>query len=371
MKKRPSLSLAAWCLCGLLAACGGDSPSTAPPAAAVVVEVSTVEAARIQDVLALDGMVAPSRSVDLMARVAGVLEAVHFKDGDAVRRGQLLFSIEDAGYVEQVKLNQARLDQSRSDYRRQVALLKENASSQASVDVALSNLRQAEANLRLAQISLGYTQIRAPFDGVMGRHLVDAGNYVGATSGGTTLGTAMQISPAYVNAAIGERDALRLREKAVAAGRSAAARERGDVAVRVKLQNEDEASESGVLDFIDRQLAQGTGTIAVRGRFANERRHLVPGFYARLIIDLGEPRSAVLIPRTAVLGDQQGEFVYVVDEARIARRRAVSTVAASDERREIVRGLAAGERLVVLGQAKLGDGQAVLFGPAGRSGVTQ
>lgn len=366
-------ALAALCLCVLLEACGRSAPPPAAPASAVAVGVRTVEATRIQDALELDGVVAPSRSANLVARVPGVLEAIHFEDGNVVRRGQLLFSIEQASYIEQVRLNQARLDQTRSDYRRQAQLLKENASSQASVDVALSNLQQAEANLRLAQIDLGYTLIRAPFDGVMGRRLVDAGNYVGATAGGTTLGTVMQISPAYVNAAVGEREALRLREKMADGGR-AATRKPGDVVVRAKLQNEAQAGETGVLDFVDRQFAQGTGTLAVRGRFANARRHLVPGFYAQLIIDLGTPRNALLVPSAAVLADQQGEFVYVVDDTQVARRRPVSTVAAREESREVTAGLALGERLVVLGYAKLSDGQAVQAvqsAPASPTGTAQ
>jgi len=321
----------------------------------VDVTVQTIVPSRLQDVLELDGSVAAGQSVNLMARVAGVLRAIHFRDGELVRRDQLLFTIEPESYQQQVNLNQARLAQTRSDYGRQAQLLKENATSQASVDTALANLQQAEANLALAMINLGYTQVRAPFDGVIGRHQVDVGNYVGATAGGTWLATIQQLSPAYVNAAIGERDVLRLRAKAAGTNRAGAA---GRVAVQARLQGEAQAVEHGELDFVDRQFSQGTGTLAVRGRFANTKQHLVPGYYAKLVIDLGQPRDTLLVPRSALLVDQQGQYVYVAEDG-VARRRAVQTVPAHGEAVEVVRGLRAGELLIVAGNSKVTEGRAV------------
>lgn len=320
-------------------------------APAVAVMVHTVAPGRLQDVIELDGTVAPGQSVNLMARVAGSLKGIHFRDGDLVHRDQLLFTIEPDSYEEQVKLNQARLAQARSDHGRQVQLFKENATSQASVDAALANLQQADANLALAKINFGYTRVLAPFDGVVGRHQVDVGNYVGAAPGGTLLATIQQLSPAYVNAVVGERDVLRLREKAEGKGGTASSPV-GRVAVQAKLQGEASAVEHGVLDFIDRQLSPGTGTLAVRARFSNAQQHLVPGYYAKLVINFGRPREALLVPRSAVLSDQQGEYVYVADGG-VARRRAVQTVPAPGESREVVRGLQAGDALIIAGSTKV------------------
>ncbi len=348
---RPALLLST--LVVLLSACGKN---TAPPITAtpITVEFSKVQAAPLQDVLELDGVVAPSQSVNLVARVAGMLEQIHFADGDVVHRGQVLFTLEQGSWREQVKLNRARVEQSRSDYERQTQLLKENAGSQANVDVARSNLQQAEANLKLAEINLSYTEIRSPFDGVMGRHQVDVGNYVGSTAGGTVLGTVLQLAPAYVNAAVGERDALRLR------GKTTLPRgKHNNIVVHARLQDQNEGGESGTLDFIDRQFAAGTGTLALRGRFSNTDYHLIPGFYAKLIIDIGAKRRAILVPRAAVQSDQQGEFVFIVDKDQTARRRKVTTVTAPGENREVSSGLSEGERLVVAGYAKLSDGVAV------------
>ena len=342
----------------LLTAC--HAPSGAPEAPRpVTVDVRAVEATPLQDVLDLDGVVAAGQRVDLVARVAGVLERIHVPDGARVRRGQPLFTLEQAPYDEQVRLQQARLQQARSDHARQADLLDENASSQASVDLALSTLLQAESQLALAQINRGYTEIRAPFDGILGRHRVDAGNYVGATAGGTVLGTVQQLMPAHVDALAGERDVLRLRERLARQGpvRAGMPGQPQGITVRARLQGSERDVAVGQLDFVDRQF--GTGTLAVRGRFDNADLALVPGQSARLLIELGPPRQALLLPRTAVLDDPQGQYVYVVDASQAARRRAVDTVAAPGERREILRGLTPGERVVVSGAARLADGRQV------------
>ena len=169
--------LSAFCL----TACKPKPPS--PSTDLVTVTTLTLQNRMVANRIDLDGTVAPVQQVNVTARVAGKLKHIGFKDGDSVKAGQLLFSIEPDSYIEQVKLNQARLDQAKKDYERQVQLSKENATSVSNVESDLSNLQQAEANLRLAQINLAYTEERAPFDGVMSKRLVDVGNYVGAAPG--------------------------------------------------------------------------------------------------------------------------------------------------------------------------------------------
>lgn len=324
----------------------------------VTVTTLTLQTRMVADRIELDGTVAPLQQVNVTARVAGKLINIGFKDGDPVKAGQLLFAIEPDTYVEQVKLNQARLDQAKKDYERQLQLSKENATSVSNVESDLSNLQQAEANLRLAQINLGYTEERAPFDGVMSRRQVDVGNYVGAAPGGTVLGTLVQIAPAYVNAAVGERDALRIREKFV--NRSQTTKRKFDGApVSARLQGEVNASETGTLDFVDHLVGSTSGTIAVRGKFPNKDYRLFPGLYVQLSVQLGPDRAALVIPRNLALSDQQGDYVFVVGDDNRAKRRNIRTNDLPENLKEVLSGLSAGEKVVSIGYNKLSDGQVI------------
>ena len=342
---------------GMLTAC---KPQSTTPASADLVTVNTLtlQSHMVADRMELDGTVAPVQQVNITARVAGKLQKIGFKDGDQVKAGQLLFAIEPDTYVEQVKLNQARLDQAKSDYQRQIKLMEENATSVSNVESDLSNLQQAEANLRLAQINLAYTEERAPFDGVMGRRQVDIGNYVGAGAAGTVLGTIIQIAPAYVNAAVSERDALRIREKMNQQGQSVKNKAVG-TPVTARLQSETPVTEIGVLDFVDHTVGGTSGTIALRGKFANQNYRLFPGLYAQMSVQLGPDRPALTLPRDLVLSDQQGEYVFIVDADSRAKRRNIRTNNLPANLKEVLSGLSAGEQVVSVGYNKLSDGQAV------------
>ncbi len=342
---------------GMLTAC---KPQSTTPASADLVTVNTLtlQSHMVADRMELDGTVAPVQQVNITARVAGKLQKIGFKDGDQVKAGQLLFAIEPDTYLEQVKLNQARLDQAKSDYQRQIKLMEENATSVSNVESDLSNLQQAEANLRLAQINLAYTEERAPFDGVMGRRQVDIGNYVGAGASGTVLGTIIQIAPAYVNAAVSERDALRIREKMNQQGQSVKNKAVG-TPVTARLQSETPVTEIGVLDFVDHTVGGTSGTIALRGKFANQNYRLFPGLYAQMSVQLGPDRPALTLPRDLVLSDQQGEYVFIVDADSRAKRRNIRTNNLPANLKEVLSGLSAGEQVVSVGYNKLSDGQAV------------
>lgn len=341
-----------------LTACNEAQKTTTETGDVKQVVIQTLHPQSVQDTLEVDGNTSAVQQVNLVARVAGVLERIHFKDGDKVRTGQVLFTIEREPYIQQVKLNQAKVVQAKSDYTRQVQLLKENATAQSSVENSLSNLEQAQANLRLAEINLGYTTIKAPFDGVISKRALDIGNYVGASAGGTTLATLMQVSPIYVYATVGEREALRIRGKIANQGKTSDSAV-GRTVVRAMLQGETDASESGVIDFVDHQAGQTSGAVVVRGNFANTNNHLVHGFYAKLLIDIGDKRQALVVPARVVMTDQQGEYVFVVSADNKAQRRAVKTATLPREQREILSGLKEDEQLVIEGYAKLSDGNTV------------
>lgn len=348
-----------WLAIGLVvvtaSGCGRPDAPPAPPPTQVTVERPA--ATEVVDRMQFDGTVAPTASVDLVARVAGFLQAAPFREGDLVRKGDVLFVIEPEPYRQQVALNQAQVDQARAEADRQRVLLSERATATSSVEKAESSRRQAEANLRLAQINLDYTIVRAPFDGVIGRRQVDVGNVVGA-GGGTVLGTVVKVSPAYVKFSVNERDLLRLREHAPRDDRTGRAA-LGKLTVEASLQGETTPSETGVLDFIDTGLAASSGALAMRARFDNSDRHLVPGLYARVTVAVGAPRRAWLVPDTAVQSDQQGRFVFVVDAQDRVVRRNVVVGALFDHRREIVSGLGGDDRVIVSGIGKVTPGATV------------
>lgn len=337
----------------------GCKPRGAPPlpSGAVAVQTLTIQRETVRDSLALDGTVQPSQQAQLTARVPGVLDAIHFRDGMPVRKGQLLFSIENTSYIEQVNLNKARLLQAESEFERQKKLQGENATSQASVDNAQSNLQQAQANLRLAQLNLEYTEVRAPFDGIMGRRAVDVGNLVGAT-GPTVLGTLMQLSPAYVVASVSEREALRLRA-AYAAANADQQKNLLGVSAIATLQGQTEASGTGVMDFVDHAVNPSTGSVPVRARFENGERRLLPGFYARLAIDLGRERQALVLRKRWLLEDQEGTFVMTLDAEKKAQRVNLKLSPLGSERFEVLEGLTGGETLIVEGHTRVKPGQEV------------
>jgi RND family efflux transporter MFP subunit len=343
----------------LMAGCRPNSPPV-PPSGPVVVQTLTLQPETVRDTLALDGTVQPGQQAQLTARVPGVLQAVHFDDGAPVRKGQLLFSIERSSYVEQVRLNEARLVQAQAEYDRQRTLISDNATAQASVDTAQSNLQQAQANLRLAQINLEYTEVRAPFDGVMGRRAVDVGNLVGAT-GPTVLGTLMQISPAYVAAAVSEREALRLRAAYTSGGAAPQLRTKRlvGVAASATLQGQSTPADTGHVDFIDHVVNASTGSVPIRARFENRERRLLPGFYARLVIDLGRERQALVLKKSWLLSDQEGSYVLTVDAEGRARRENLQVSPLAGDRVEVVQGLKGGEAVIVEGHTRAKTGQVV------------
>jgi len=345
----------------LLAACGAPAPPPAPAVRKVPVTFVHPEARRIEDVARLDGVVAASATADLIARVPGTLQQIRFRDGDTVRAGQVLFLIEQETYLQQLALNRARLDQAKAEFERQQNLIRENATSQASVENASSQLGQAEANLKLAQINLGYTEVRAPFDGVVGRRKVDVGSYVGAGAG-TVLATVARLQPAYVNFSIAETDLLRIRAHAGLSGGPRAAV--GKVPVRAALQGETGFPRAGVLDFVDYTLNASTGAIQLRASFPNRDLALLPGLYARVAIDTGPSRDALLLPVASILADQQGPHVFVLDAGDVVRRRTVATGAQVDAMREVTAGVTAGERVLLEGIVNVRDGTQAVPSPA-------
>lgn len=330
--------------------CGKEIKRTPTP-----VTIALPLSQEIRSFATFDGLVDPFLTVNLDARVKGYLTKIGFADGAMVKKGDLLFVIEQDQYIQEVKLKQAIYTEAKSEYGRQKSLLQENATSQAAVDKALSQFQQAEANLTLAKINLGYTEIRAPFDGLMGRHLLDVGTYLDTTSKGVQLSTIQQISPIYVYFNINERDFLKFEK-----GQDQNAERKSEVnklPIFVGLQDEVGYPHEGVLDYAANLISTETGSLQLRAILKNEKYKLIPGLYARVMAQYGEPRQALLLPKTAVMTDQVGDYVFVLDDAMRTQRQDIKLGQRFEKYIEISKGLTANSKVVINGFINLSINQ--------------
>lgn len=339
----------------LLSGCDKKTTPRVSPPPSVTVAKPVAQDVRSFEVF--DGNVAAYLSVDLEARVPGFLTKIAFDDGAHVKKDQLLFVIEQDQYAQQVNLTRAVFQEAKIEIIRQRALLKDNATSQSAVDKAMSVYLQAEANLKLAEINYGYTEVRAPFDGLMGRHLIDVGNYLGASPQGVKLATIQKINPIYVYFSINERDLLKYQK------RFGTENERksqvNKLPVHVQLQGEDGYPHTGTLDFAANLLSTSTGSLQLRAEMPNKNFSLLPGLYAKVRVEYGESRLAVLIPNTAVLTDQQGDYVFVIDDAKKATRRNIKRGQRFAPLVEVTSGLAATDTIIINGFINVRDGLVV------------
>jgi RND family efflux transporter MFP subunit len=342
----------------LLWGCGEDNTYVPPPPPAV--SVSQPIRQTVTDYIEVSGNTQASNSVNLVARVEGYLQSVSFADGTFVKKGDLLFVIEPAPYEAQVQLQeatvaqqQATLTQASEEYARQQRLIKQNATSQSELEswqaqqaTAQAAVEEANANLEIAKINLGYTRIVAPFDGRIGRHLVDPGNLVGAGTP-TQLATIEQLAPVYVYFNLDETAVLRVRDDMRAAGRTVA--NMGPVTLGVGLPNETGYPHEAKLDFVDSDIDQSTGTLQVRGSIANQDYLFLPGMFVRVRVPVGTIADALLVPDRALGIDQRGHYLLLVGANDEVEQRPVQIGALVGDLRVITQGLAAEDRVVVDG----------------------
>jgi RND family efflux transporter MFP subunit len=313
------------------------------------VTVANPQTMPISDSITFTGTVTATQTVNLVARVEGYLEELLFEDGSFVEEGQALFTIEPDQYEEDLRQNLASLRYAEEEYARQQAMLQDNATSLSSVQQAQSNRDQALAQVRLAEINLGYTIVAAPFSGRIGLHQVDPGNLVGAGGNPTTIVTVDRLVPIYVDFNLNERDALTIREMRRKAGEAVLPNDIGFVPVFGGLSEETGYPHEGRLDFIDSSVDTSTGTIEMRAIFANADFTMFPGLLARVRIPLGTPKPTLVVPNAAVSADQIGSFVLVVDKDDIVQRVSVVTGPLDGDMRAIESGLTAQDRVVVNG----------------------
>jgi RND family efflux transporter MFP subunit len=316
------------------------------------------------------GNTAPIQSVDLVARVQGVLQSINYKDGSFVKQGTTLFTIEPETYklkLEQAQAaeagSQASLKQAEADYKRQAELVARQAVSQATLDTSTSNrdnaqanLQQAQANTKIAAINYGYTNVVAPFDGIVSAHLVSVGELVGVASP-TQLATIVQLDPIYVNFNVNEQDVLRVRAEAKRRGLTSS--DLAQLPIEVGLQTESGYPHRGKLDYAAPTINQSTGTLAVRGVLPNADRVLLPGYYVRVRVPFDQQQDALLVPDVALGSDQSGRYVLVVKGDNVVEQRKVQTGPTEGDLRVIESGLKADDRVVIAGLLRAIPGQKV------------
>ena len=341
-----------------LTACGKRNRYEPPPPPPVT--VSKPLQLSVADYLEVTGSVAASKSVDLVARVEGYLRSVDFQDGSLVKAGQLLFVIEPEPYEAKLASQQAQLLDAQSEYDRQLRLIKENATSQANVDKWRSQRDEAQANVALARINLGYTRITAPFTGRIGRHLVDPGNLVGASGTATKLATLEQIDPAFVYFSVNERDVLRVRASAQAQAHYPLPNgQMPPLPVYLGLQTEEGYPHQGTLDFANTGLDTGSGTLQLRALVPNPERVFLPGLFARVRIARDQPAARLMVPDRVVGNDQVGSYVMLVAADHKVQQRRVEIGPVQDGLRAIVSGLEPDSAVVVDGLQNAVPGNAV------------
>ncbi len=319
--------------------------------------------------------------VALVARVSAFLEKRLFVEGSEVKKGDLLYQLEQPPFQAVFDVDKATIDQLEAQHRnaeltleRAQSLLKTPAGQQSTVDSALASERAlaaqiagAQAQLQTAQINLNYTEIRAPIDGKVTSTAVTEGNVVSPTSG--TLANIVSQDPMYVNFPVSVRAGLDLRNRYEAKGGFSA------VVLKIRLPDGRIYGQNGKADYVSPTVAENTDTLTVRGVFSNPiipglpaegpaPRELFDGEFVTVLLEGVEPITVLGIPRAAVLSDQQGDYVYVVDAQNKAEIRRIQLGQSTPTTAVVTNGLKEGEVVVSEGLQRVRPGEAVSPGPA-------
>lgn len=357
-------ALAAAVFAAVLAACGSQAAEQGapPPPAVGAAPVLVKQVAQWDE---FTGRVEPVESVELRPRVSGYIDKVNYAEGQEVKKGDVLFTIDDRSYKAALASAQAALARARSQAelgRNEAARARKLADQQAistetweqrkaAADQAAADVLAAQAAVDTARLNLDWTRVRAPIDGRAGRAQVTAGNLVSAGDAASVLTTVVSQDKVFVYFDADEGTFLRYGQMA-RSGERPSERD-GSLPVRIGLVGEDGYPHTGRVDFLDNQVARSTGTIRVRAVLDNAQRQFTPGLYARVqLLGSGEFK-AVLVDDKAILTDQDRKYVFVVDKDGKAQRRDVELGRTAEGLRIVSEGLAAGDRVIIDGVQKV------------------
>src|SRR5215831_10324528 len=352
-------------LCSLgfaVAAADAAAQSAAPPPAVSVVPVVSRVVTETGDFI---GRVTAIDKVDIVARVPGFIEERNFTEGQQVKKGDLLFRIEQATYkaaVEQARATLAKAKATEVNAKLQLErgkeLVRNSNIPQATVDqraadeeAAQASIMEARAALDQAEINLGYTEIRSPIDGRIGLEAFSVGNLVQPSSG--RLATIVSQDPIYVIFQVSQRNILEYKRRVAESDSNTR------VTIHLKLPDGSIYRHPGISNFLDVQVDPTTDTVAVRAQVPNPEGQLIAGGVVGVIVERGAPRSALTIPRSAVLLDQAGRYVLLVDAEKKVEQRRITTGVEQGRDIVVTGGLNAGELVIVEGLQKVRPGQTV------------
>jgi membrane fusion protein (multidrug efflux system) len=346
--------------------CVPAPPAYPEPAAAVPVGIVIAEKQPISKTLDFVGRVEAINRVEIRARVKGYLDAVLFKEGDVVKEGDPLYRIEKGLFQAAVEQAQGALQTSKAQHelavknrQRQEELYAKNVSAGKALDEAIASEGEAkgaimtnEANLQTAQINLGYTDIVAPITGKVGRTTVTRGNVVGPDSG--VLTTMVSQDPMYVTFPVSQREFLRAQNERPTDVKT--------IKVRIRFSDGSIYDHVGEVNFVDVTVDRTTDTVLVRATIPNPDGRLIDGQLVRVNLESDRPEEKVVIPQAALIADQEGVYVFVVEDGKAAVKR-VKTGGESGTKVVIDSGLSGGEPVIVEGLQAVRPGIAVRASP--------
>jgi RND family efflux transporter MFP subunit len=372
----PRARMAALCasLALALAGCDSEAPRAAPAAPPPPqVTVARPVAKKVTDHEEFVGRFVALDAVEVRARVSGYLDAIHFTDGQFVKQGDLLFTIDRRPFEAALQQAKANLAQARAnlayaitDLARGQDLVTRDVISRQTYDqrvqakaVGEANVAAQEAAVKTAALDLEFTELRAPVSGRMGDRRVSVGNLVtGGTTGTTTLlATIQSTDPIRFEFTADEGSYLRYRR--IAGSTRDRVNNAGKVPVMLKLLDEQIFSHPGNMDFVDNAIDTGSGTIRARAVFANPDGTLTPGMFGRIQVATGPPAEALLVPDAAIGTEQVRKFVLVVNDQNVANPKYVTLGPVLDGLRVVSSGLEAGDRVVVNGLMRVRPGAKV------------
>ena len=359
MKKILTLSFV-FILFTCLSGCG--TKQNAMPQA--IVDTKEIKTEKIIEEIASTGRINAQYDVSVVARIDGYLEKRFFEEGSFVKKGDLLFQIEPYSYAARVneasanlRNAQAALKDSAKNLSRAEQLVKDDYISKADYDGTLAkrdkdraSVDSARAALTQAQINYGYTKIYSPISGKIGRIYITEGNYVNPSSG--SLATIVSLNPIMVDFSLKSKQYLAMKKASKVDDLS-------DISIEITLSDDSVYPQKGKIKFIDNTINVSSGTVEVRSEFINEKNLLVPGDFVAVKAYLDTPKDVLLVPQEAVIQTENGKYLYVIDDDKIAHKR---DIVADEEYKGnwiVTEGINEGEKVALTGLQYIIDGAKV------------